>query len=80
MGEHGAAECTDRMLIAGPSHLLRVLHDHVAHYNSGRSHQGDGLEPRRDDSPNVIALPTPAESLRPRTVLGGLINYYQRAA
>jgi putative transposase len=75
------AECTDRMLITGPRHLRRVLHDYVAHYNSGRSHQGDGLALRApDDSPNVIALPTPAELVRRRTVLGALINEYQRAA
>lgn len=75
------AECTDWMLITGPRHLRRVLHDYVAHYNSGRSHQGDGLELRApDDPPNVIALPTPAELVRRRTVLGCLINEYQRAA
>jgi hypothetical protein len=27
------------MLIAGETHLRRILHEYLAHYNSGRSHQ-----------------------------------------
>ena len=35
------AECTDRMLIAGPRHLRAVLDEYVAHYNRHRPHRAD---------------------------------------
>jgi transposase InsO family protein len=38
------AECTDRMLIAGEQHLREILADYTGHYNTGRSHQGDGRD------------------------------------
>lgn len=37
------AQCTDRMLIAGERHRHVVLSEYIAHYNSGRSHQGHGM-------------------------------------
>jgi transposase InsO family protein len=74
-------ECTDRMLIAGPRHLHCVLAEFIQHYNTGRSHQGSGLALRApNDDPNVITLPTQAERIQRRTVLGGLISEYQQAA
>ncbi|HEV3171104.1 MAG TPA: integrase core domain-containing protein [Actinocrinis sp.] len=74
-------ECTDRMLIAGERHLRFVLDRYVAHYNQGRSHQGDSLNLRApDDNHNVIAFPTPADRIRRRSVLEGLVNEYQPAA
>jgi putative transposase len=49
------AECTDRLLILGERHLQAVLDRYVDHYNTGRSHQGDGLGLRSPaDEPNVI--------------------------
>src|SRR5512135_1581934 len=55
------AECTDRMLIIGEQHLRAVLSDHIHHYNTGRSHQGTGMNLRApDDDPDVIAFPSPA--------------------
>jgi putative transposase len=33
-----------------------------------------------DDSPNTIPLPPPPDQIRPKPVLGGLINQYQTAA
>ena len=75
------AECTDRMLIAGERHLRTILDAYVKHYNTGRSHQGDGLNLRApDDDHNVIALPVQANRLRRHSVLGGLINEYKQAA
>ena len=75
------AECTDRMLIACERHLRLVLEEFIEHYNTGRSHQGEGLGLRApNDDPNVIVFPTPAERIRRRTVLGGLISEYQQAA
>ena len=75
------AECTDRMLIAGKRHLRRVLGEFVEHYNTGRSHQGVGLDLRTPNDPdNVIPFPAPPERIRRRQRLGGLINEYQPAA
>ena len=36
-------ECTDRMLIAGEQHLRAILSEYIGHYNTGRSHQGEGM-------------------------------------
>jgi hypothetical protein len=33
-----------------------------------------------DDDANVIPFPTPADRIRRRTILGGLIHEYQTAA
>jgi len=74
-------ECTDRMLIAGPHHLRTVLEEFIEHYNTGRSHQGHGMDLRApNDDPNVIAFPTPNERIQRRTVLAGVINEYRPAA
>jgi len=75
------AECTDQMLIAGEQHLRAILADYIGHYNTGRSHQGDGMNLRApDDDPHVIASPVPATQIQRRTRLAGLINEYQQAA
>ena len=75
------AECTDRMLIMGERHLRAILSEYIGHYNTGRSHQGDGMDLRApDDAPDVTAFPVPPSSIRRRTRLAGLINEYQQAA
>jgi hypothetical protein len=74
-------ECTDRMLIIGEEHLRAILTEYISHYNTGRSHQGKGMELRApDDDPDVIVLPIPATRIQRRTRLAGLINEYQAAA
>lgn len=75
------AECTDRMLIAGEQHLRVTLSEYIGHYNTGRSHQGEGMGLRApDDAPDVIAFPVPASRIRRRTRLAGLISEYRQAA
>ena len=75
------AECTDRMLIVGERHLRAVLERYIDHYNRGRSHQGDGMELRAPgDGSNVIPFPPPADRIRRKPVLGGLLNEYQAVA
>ena len=75
------AECTDRMLIAGELHLDTVLSEYVAHYNSGRSHQGHGTMLRApDDDPDVMPFPARTDQIQLRPRLAGLINEYQRSA
>ena len=70
-------EVTDRMLIFGERHLRLVLADYAAHYNGRRPHRSRQLRPPRPDHP-VVDLSQ--ERIKRRTVLGGLINEYERAA
>ena len=75
------AECTDRMLIAGEKHLRVILSEYIGHYNTGRSHQGEGMGLRApDDAPDVIAFPVPAARVERRARLAGLINEYRQSA
>ena len=70
-------EVTDRMLIFGERHLRLVLADYAAHYNGRRPHRSRELRPSRPDHP-VADLSQ--ERIKRQTVLGGLINEYERAA
>lgn len=59
------AECTDRMLIAGPQHLRLVLSQYIENDDTGRSHQGRGMDLRApNDDPHVVAFPTPSERIQ----------------
>jgi putative transposase len=70
-------EVTDRMLIFGEQHLLTVLAEYSAHYNTQRPHRALQLRPPRPESP----VPEPVYGrIRRRPVLGGLINRYEPAA
>jgi putative transposase len=70
-------EITDRMLIFGERHLRLVLAEYEAHYNGRRPHRSRQLRPPRPDHP---APDFSEERIRRRSVLGGLINEYERAA
>ena len=53
----------------------------INHYNTGRSHQGEGMGLRApEDAPDVIAFPVPAARIERRARLAGLINEYWRPA
>jgi Integrase core domain len=53
------AECTDRMLIASERHLRVILADYINHYNTGRSHQGEGMGLRAPDDDRTSS-PSPS--------------------
>ncbi|WP_349263540.1 integrase core domain-containing protein [Actinocrinis sp.] len=72
------AELTDRKLILGERHLCRVLTDYLRHYNHTRPHRTLNLQPPRP--PTTVIDPTEQRRIRRRTILGGLINEYKRAA
>jgi putative transposase len=68
-------ECLDRVIPIGERHFRRAVREYVAHYHRERNHQGlhNELitgEPAIDTAGRVHR--------RPR--LGGLLNYYERAA
>jgi putative transposase len=71
------AECTDRMLIYGQSHLRAVLRACAGHDNVHRPHQPRQQRPPEHDERAVVPLDAPVQR---RTVLGGVINEYHRAA
>jgi hypothetical protein len=61
------AECIDRMLITGEHHPHAVLSEYVAHYNTGRGHQGHGMGLRApDDHPNVLPSPVRIDQIQLR--------------
>ena len=70
-------EVTDRMLIFGERHLQSVLTEYARHYNGRRPHCSCQLRPPRPDHPIADLAQEP---IKRRTVLGGLINEYERAA
>ena len=70
-------ELTDRILIFGERHLQSVLRRYGAHYNARRPHRALQLRPPRPDHP---APRLDRQQIRRRSVLGGLINEYERAA
>ena len=71
------AELTDRILIFGERHLRSVLTRYGAHYNGRRPHRALQLRPPRPDHP---APRLDRQRIRRRSVLGGLISEYERAA
>ena len=68
-------ECLDRMIPLGERHFRRAITEFVEHYHLERNHQG--LD-------NRLITGTPAADaagrVRRRSRLGGLLNYYERAA
>lgn len=70
-------ELTDRMLIFSERHLHTVLAEYLRHYNGRRPHRARQLRPPRPDEP-LRAIGH--ERITRRTILGGLINEYERAA
>lgn len=67
-------ECLDRIIPLGERYLRRAMQEYVAHYHLERNHQGLG---------NALIAGVPpisAGAIRRRPRLGGLLNYYERAA
>jgi hypothetical protein len=70
-------EVTDRMLIFGERYLRTVLAGYTPHYNGRRPYRSRQLRPPRPAHP-VADLSQ--QRIQRRTVLGGLISEYERAA
>ena len=67
--------CLDRLILFGEHSLRRAIHEFLAHYHHERNHQGIG---------NRLIASRPDQrvtgSLACRQRLGGMLNYYYRAA
>ena len=68
-------ECLDRVVLVGEWHLRRLVREFVDHYREERNHQGIGnelIQPvARTDGLGVV---------RRRQRMGGMLNFYYRAA
>jgi integrase-like protein len=68
-------ECLDRVIPFGERHLRQMIAEYVKHHHRERNHQG--IE-------NTLIAAAPATDhvgrIRRRPRLGGLLNYYERAA
>ncbi len=68
-------ECLARVILVGERHFRRTIAEFVAHYHAERNHQGIGNE--------LIQPLERANSqgrVRRRQRIGGMLNYYYRAA
>ena len=71
-------ECLSKLILFGEGALRRGLTEYLAHYHGERNHQGKGnllLFPSKNQLPGGNA-----STVRCRQRLGGLLNYYARAA
>ena len=68
-------ECLDRMIPLGECHFRRAVAEFIEHYHYERNHQG--LDNRLIVGTPVIDI---ASRVRRRPRLGGLLNFYERAA
>jgi integrase-like protein len=68
-------ECLNRVIPFGERHLRRTIAEYVEHYHRERNHQGldNALTDARPQEPT-------GKRIRRRPRLGGLLNYYERAA
>ena len=68
-------ECLNRVIHFGERHLRLAIAEFVEHYHGERNHQGLGTE-LIDGAPLIDG----ADRIRRRQRLGGLLNFYCRAA
>ena len=69
-------ECLNRLIPIGERHFRRAVTEYVAHYHHERNHQG--IENKLIEGASVGEETSGRIRRRPR--LGGLLNYYDRAA
>ena len=68
-------ECLDRLIPIGDRHFRQAVAEYVKHYHGERNHQG--LDNRLITGAPVIQI---TNRVRRRPRLGGLLNFYERAA
>ncbi len=70
-------ECLDHVLILGERHLREVLAGYARHYNGHRPHQALRQEAPLCQPGRVVDITARIER---RSIVGGLISEYRRAA
>ena len=68
-------ECLSRVIPFGERHLRRTIAEYIEHYHRERNHQGLGNALIDDCTHRPMGT-----RIRRRPRLGGLLNYYERAA
>jgi transposase InsO family protein len=68
-------ECLDRLIPMGERHFRQAVAEYSEHYHGERNHQGLGN--RLISGPRVITI---TNRVHRRLRLGGLLNFYERAA
>jgi transposase InsO family protein len=68
-------ECLARLIPIGEQRFRRAVSEYVAHYHEERNHQG--LDNRLISGSPVIRM---TNRVRRHPRLGGLLNFYERAA
>ena len=68
-------ECLDRVILLGECHLCRTRAEFVAHSHGERNHQGIGNELIQP-----LDRASAQGSIRRRQRIGGMLNFYYRAA
>lgn len=68
-------ECLNRVIPLGERHLQRTITEFVTHYHGERNHQGIGNELIQP-----LGRVEPDAPIRRRGRMGGMLNYYYRAA
>jgi transposase InsO family protein len=68
-------ECLDQLIPVGDRHFRRAVAEDVEHYHRERNHQG--LDNRLVSGEPVIGM---TSRVRRQSRLGGLLNFYERAA
>jgi transposase InsO family protein len=69
------AECLSRMIFFGQASLQHAIAHFMAHYHTERNHQGLANQLLRP-----APITEPSRPVQRRQRLGGMLNYYHRAA
>lgn len=70
-------ECLDHVLILGEPHFRKVLAEYARHYNGHRPHQGLQQQAPLRQPGHAVDISARIER---KSVVGGLISEYRRAA
>jgi transposase InsO family protein len=69
------SECLNRMIFFGQASLQHAIRHFMAHYHTERNHQGLANQLLQPD-----LIIEPSRPVQRRQRLGGMLNYYRRAA
>ena len=69
-------ECLNRVVLLSEGHLRFIIHEYIEHYHHERNHQGLDNQLLERAPPSA----TPDADVQRLERIGGLLNYYHRAA